>query len=496
MYDNNNPILNNPNIDQNNENVVREEKVSAEETHAFVLVDQPAEAEQAETVKTETQQTEAAGRFSANYVSEPVTNAKANESAPTQKRVNWGKRIAVLLLCGVILGGSTASAYYGVTQLINRFSPKKVENSASANLEVIEIPEKKEPEVSRVEPFRPVQSGNVTVGVAYDVSPVVEMVMPAMVSIINNYTETLQSFFGQSFTQEGASSGSGIIIGENETELLIATNYHVVEGTNRIEITFIDGSVAEAFIKGTNPDMDLAVVSVKLDSLSEETKAGIAVASLGNSDELKLGQPVIAIGNALGYGQSVTTGVVSAIDREISIEEGSSGRFIQTDAAINPGNSGGALLNMAGEVIGINSSKIGGSAIEGMGYAIPISAAQPIISDLSLQTTKIKVDESERGFLGVSIYEVTTSDSQRFGMPLGVYIGEFAQDSAAKAGGMQIGDIIVGFDSFKIQSYADLQEALQYFSAGTTVTIEVKRVQNRAYESVFLEVTLAKKTQQ
>ena len=238
------------------------------------------------------------------------------------------------------------------------------------------------------------------------------------------------------------------------------------------------------------------MVAVMLDSLSAETKAAIAVASLGNSDDLRLGEPVIAIGNALGYGQSVTTGVVSAIDREITSEDGATGSFIQTDAAINPGNSGGALLNMQGQVIGINSSKIGGSTIEGMGFAIPISAAEPIISDLSLQTTKIKVDETERGYLGVSIAEMSSSYAQMYGMPQGVLIAEVVKDGAADAAGMRRYDIIVSFDSFKIGSYADLQDAMQYYAAGTTVPVEVMRVQNGEYESVRLEVTLGEKPAQ
>ena len=403
-----------------------------------------------------------------------------------RKKMGWGKRIVALILCGLILGGSTAGAYFGVTYLINRFTPAESEQTSDADVEVV----KKEPEINQVETASPVQSGHVTVGVAYDVSPVVESVMPAMVSIINNYTETYSTFFGQSYTQEGASSGSGIIIGENDTELLIATNYHVVEGNDALEITFIDGTVGQAHIKGTNPDMDLAVVSVALDSLSAETKSSIAVASLGNSDELKLGQPVIAIGNALGYGQSVTTGVVSALDREIAVEEGSTGSFIQTDAAINPGNSGGALLNMNGEVIGINSSKIGGSAIEGMGYAIPISAAEPIISDLSLQTTKVKVDAANRGYLGVSIKEIPSTDVQKYGIPQGVLVAEVVKGSAAEAAGMRMYDIIVGFDTFEISEYTDLQEALQYYAAGTTVPVEVMRIQNSGYQRITLQVTL------
>lgn len=556
MYENNEPILNNEHIEETVESSANEtvnaKAESGEAGNGFVLVGEPTapatEVQAAQMVEQHTTQPaqQAAaqtGVYSSVYASAEQTNNASNgctqqpnqagqgqyssyTQQPNQagqgqysgytqqnnysaqggqpysakdiqprKKMGWGKRIAVLILCGLILGSSTAGAYFGVTYLVEKFTPAKGEQTAGTDLDVVEKIEK-EPEISQAETIAPVQSGNVTVGVAYDVSPVVDNVMPAMVSIINNYTETVSSFFGQSYTQEGASSGSGIIIGETDTELLIATNYHVVEGSDSIEITFIDNTTANAYIKGTDPDMDLAVVSVTLDSLTAETKGSIAVASLGNSDELKLGQPVIAIGNALGYGQSVTTGVVSAIDRQISIEEGSTGSFIQTDAAINPGNSGGALLNMVGEVIGINSSKIGGSAIEGMGYAIPISAAEPIISDLSLQTTKIKVEEAERGYLGVEVADVTASNAQIYGMPQGVFIGRFTNDSAAQAGGMKVRDIIVGFDTFKISSYADLQEAMQYYAAGTTVTIEVMRVQDGEYISVLLEVTLGERPAQ
>ncbi len=409
-----------------------------------------------------------------------------------RKKTGWGKRIAVLLLSGILLGSSAAGAYLGVTYFGKKFLPQQ-ENTLPADTSE---EQKKEPEISKAETITGASQGDTasSVGIAYDVSGVVDNVMPAMVSIINKYTETYETWFGQSYSQENASSGSGIIIGENETELLIATNYHVVSGSDDIQITFIDGTTATAYTKGTDPKMDLAVVSVVLDTLTEETKTAIAVASLGNSEDLRLGEPVIAIGNALGYGQSVTTGVVSAVNRKLSVEEGATeGSFIQTDAAINPGNSGGALLNMKGQVIGINSSKIGGSAIEGMGYAIPISAAEPIISDLSLQTTKIKVDEAERGYLGISIQEVTANYAQMFGMPQGVYIAELVKDGAAEKAGMQIRDIIVKFDTFQINSYADLQDALQYYAAGTTVPVEVMRINGNQYESVTLELTLGKR---
>ena len=462
----------------------------------FVMVETPEVTEGMPEEETQQESHEGTlGAFSGSYMQQneaaqegsnaPVYNAK--EIQP-RKKMGWGKRILILLLCGIVLGGSAACAFVGVNQLIDEFD--KEEGVVSLPTEESQEAVQKEPEIEKVEPVTPPQP---VAGIVYDVSDMVEKVMPAMVSVINNYTETINSFWGQSYTQKGASSGSGIIIGENETELLVATNYHVVSGSDAIEITFIDGSTANAYIKGTDPKMDLAVVSVVLAELTPETKAAIAVASLGDSEALKLGQPVIAIGNALGYGQSVTTGCVSAIDREINMEDGTTGSFIQTDAAINPGNSGGALLNLQGQVIGINSSKIGGSTIEGMGFAIPINAAEPIISDLSLQTTKIKVEESKRGYLGVGIQEVTASISQMYGMPQGVFIGELMEDSAAKQAGMKVRDIIVQLDSFQIKSYADLQEALQYYAAGTTVEVTVMRAEGSEYVSVTLEVTLGER---
>ena len=233
--------------------------------------------------------------------------------------------------------------------------------------------------------------------VVTDVTQVVEAVMPACVSITNNFTQTVQDFWGQTYSQDETASGSGIIIGENEQELLIVTNNHVVDSTEQLYVQFIDGETVEAQVKGTDVSADLAVVAVKLDTIANSTKQEICIARMGDSDSLKIGEPAIAIGNALGYGQSVTTGVISALNRKIensNSEEGTS--LIQTDAAINPGNSGGALLNMRGEVIGINSNKIGGSSIEGMGYAIPISTARPIIEDLMERQTRTKYSEEER----------------------------------------------------------------------------------------------------
>ena len=326
-----------------------------------------------------------------------------------------------------------------------------------------------------------------------DVSDVVEKVMPAMVSIVNNFTETA-NVFGQQYTQEEAASGSGIIVGKTDDELLIVSNNHVVESADTLTVTFIDGSEAQAQVKGLDSDMDLAVIAVSLNDLSDDTKNAITVATLGSSDDLKLGEPVIAIGNALGYGQSVTNGIVSALNREITLENGSTGTFIQTNAAINPGNSGGALLNMNGEVIGINSNKIAGTTVEGMvegmGYAIPITSASPIIADLMERQTRTKVAEDEVGYIGISLQEVTSQISQMYNMPEGIYVVSVEEGSAAANAGIMKGDIITKFDGSSISSYSDLQKTLQYYAAGDSATITVQRPQNGEYVSIELNLTL------
>ena len=273
-------------------------------------------------------------------------------------------------------------------------------------------------------------------------------------------------------------------------KLLIVSNNHVVESADTLTVTFIDGSEAQAQVKGLDSDMDLAVIAVSLNDLSDDTKNAITVATLGSSDDLKLGEPVIAIGNALGYGQSVTNGIVSALNREITLENGSTGTFIQTNAAINPGNSGGALLNMNGEVIGINSNKIGGTAVEGMGYAIPITSASPIIADLMERQTRTKVAEDEVGYIGISLQEVTSQISQMYNMPEGIYVVSVEEGSAAANAGIMKGDIITKFDGSSISSYSDLQKTLQYYAVGDSVTVTVQRPQNGEYVSIELNLTL------
>lgn len=326
-----------------------------------------------------------------------------------------------------------------------------------------------------------------------DVSEVVKEVMPAIVSINNHYTEKM-SYFGQTMTSEADASGSGIIVGQNDTELLIVSNYHVIENADELTVQFTEGSEAKASIKGTDPDMDLAVIAVPVSDVDNAVLQEIAVATLGDSDSLTVGEPAIAIGNSLGYGQSVTTGVISALNRNIQLSDGTDGTFIQTDAAINPGNSGGALLNMKGEVVGINSNKIGGSAVEGMGYAIPISAASPIIAELMLKETKNKVAEEERGYLGISGISVTQEVSEAYGMPEGVYISQVYENTAAAAAGLRKGDIIVEFDGDKISSMDALQRELEFYAQGDTVDVTVMTPGAGGYESRTVQLTLGNRS--
>lgn len=271
------------------------------------------------------------------------------------------------------------------------------------------------------------------------------------------------------------------------------TNHHVIAETDKLTVQFVEGSEAEASIKGTDADMDLAVLAVPVGSIGNDTMEKIAVATLGDSDSLVVGEPAIAIGNSLGYGQSVTTGVISALNRTISLSDGSDGTFIQTDAAINPGNSGGALLNMKGEVIGINSNKIGGSAVEGMGYAIPISSASPIIAELMLKETKNKVAEEERGYLGISGISVTQYVSETYGMPEGVYISQVYENTAAASAGLRKGDIITEFDGEKIASMDELQRELEFHAIGDTVDVTVMSADMNGYTDRQVKLTLGNK---
>ena len=326
--------------------------------------------------------------------------------------------------------------------------------------------------------------------VTSDVSDIVENTLPSIVSITNMSVQEVQNFFGGISKQESESAGSGIIISQNDSELLVVTNNHVVEGSDTLTVTFNDGNSVEAQIKGTDSARDLAVVAVPLDKISDDTMNAIKVATLGDSDSLKVGEPAIAIGNALGYGQSVTTGIVSATGRTI---DGFDGEYIQTDAAINPGNSGGALLNANGEVIGINSAKINSSAVEGMGFAIPISDASDVIQNLMNKETRSKVSDEERGYLGIKGYDVSEEGAQMYNMPTGVYVKEVMSGGGAEKAGLTKGSIITGFEGSSISSMSSLQEQLQYYKAGEEVTLTVQIPdKNGEYTEKDIKVTLGK----
>lgn len=327
-----------------------------------------------------------------------------------------------------------------------------------------------------------------------DVSEIVEKDMPSMVSITNMSVQEVQSFFGGVQQRESESGGTGIIIGKNDSELLIVTNNHVVEGAQTLTVSFVDDTAVEASLKGTDPSKDLAVVAVPLDSIESSTMEVIQIITIGDSNNLQVGEPVIAIGNALGYGQSVTKGIISALDRDLEME-GFDSKLIQTDAAINPGNSGGALLNANGELIGINTVKVNANAVEGMGYAIPISDANEVIETLMNRTTRTKVPEDEQGYLGIQGVDVTSDSSQMYNMPTGVYIAEVVRKGGADNAGISKGSIITKFDGITIDSMATLQEQLKYFRAGEEVEIVIQvPASNGEYEEQTVAVTLGKRS--
>lgn len=337
--------------------------------------------------------------------------------------------------------------------------------------------------------------------VTSDVSGIVENVMPSIVSITSMSVEEVQSFFGGTYQQQTEGAGTGIIIGQNDSELLIVTNNHVVEGSNTLTVTFNDESSVEANIKGTNSDYDVAVIAVPLEDISDDTMEAISVATLGDSTELKVGEPAIAIGNALGYGQSVTTGVISALDRSVSTTDSQTGqtvessvKLIQTDAAINPGNSGGALVNANGEVVGINSSKLVGDSVEGVGYAIPISDVSDLIEQLMNQETREKVAEADQGALGIRGISVSDAFSEQLELPQGVYVSEVTSGGGAEAAGMSRGCIITAINGTSISSMEGLQEQLQYYAKGETVTLTIQVPQTTGdYQEQTLDVTLGEK---
>ncbi len=349
--------------------------------------------------------------------------------------------------------------------------------------------------VSEVEPVQTPEISSVYTGVA----DIAQAAMPSIVAITNRSVQEVQGFFrGQTFQYESENLGSGIIVGENDTELLICSNNHVVEGASELTVTFIDEKSYEAQIKGTDPDNDLAVVAVNLEDIDSDTLDQIKIARTGDSDEMRVGEQVVAIGNALGYGQSVTTGIISAKGRSIEVQDNygvtTYEDLIQTDAAINEGNSGGALLNMNGDLIGINSAKAAASGVEGMGYAIPIDKANPILEDLMNQVTRSKVDEEDAAYIGINGEGVTNDMVDFYGLPEGLYVTDVGEGSPAADAGLSRGDIITEFDGTKITDMTDLRGRLEYYSAGETVEMKVQTARDGAYTEEILEITLGRKS--
>ncbi len=410
------------------------------------------------------------------------------EKQPVQepkKKSGAGRKLLVAGCCGLCFGLFGGAGLFAVDRLTDQF----LVNETVYESDVPETNKDADGEIISTSGSENIQVANTNEVImeAANYSTIVDNVMPAMVSILNT-TVVENTYWGRTYEEEEQYSGSGIVIAENGEELLIATNHHVVSGATTLEVNFMDGSVAQAQIKGTDADMDLAVIAIPLEDLSEETKQAIVIAKMGDSESLKLGEPVIAIGNALGYGQSVTTGCVSALNREITMNDGSTGVFIQTDAAINPGNSGGALLNIKGEVIGINSSKIGGSYVEGMGYAIPITAAEPIIGDLMNKETRYKVDVV--GYMGVNLMTITEEQAYMYDFPQGIFVRDVEEGSPAETAGLLKGDILVKFDGEKVKNHDDLLELMQYYGPDSEVTLTVMRATHGRYEEVELSIIL------
>ena len=387
-----------------------------------------------------------------------------------KKFPKWAAVICAGLLFGVAASGTFLTGNYVAGRVLGTSSTKEAKKAATVNNET-----------------KLTQTSST---VTSDVSKIVESAMPSVVSITTMSVQDVQSFFGGVQQQESTGAGSGIIIGQNDTELLIVTNNHVVEGADTLTVSFIDEESVEANVKGTDSTKDLAVVAVPLDSIKDSTMDAIAVATLGDSDALSVGEPAIAIGNALGYGQSVTTGIISATNRDIEME-GFDSKLIQTDAAINPGNSGGALLNVNGEVIGINTVKVDANAVEGMGYAIPISDANAVISELMNKETREKVSDEEKGYLGVQGQDVSDDSARMYNMPTGVYVAEATSGGGAEKAGVTKGMIITKLEGTSIDSMTTLQSELQYYKQGEKVELTVQVPgSNGEYEEKNVTVTL------
>lgn len=425
---------------------------------------------------------------------EPQNNTPMEPKKPHGKNnknaAKWAKKIGAVALSAVLFGGVAGGVFTGVTYATGATAKAQATQTESDSSQQTTTTKLQTATAST-------STASSTSSGSMDVTSIVQSAMPSIVAITNKSVQEVQNYFsmfsrgGGTQEQEVESQGSGIIIGQNDSELLIATNNHVVEGADTLSVCFADDNACEATVKGTDSDNDLAVIAVKLSDISDDTMSKIKIAEIGDSNQLQVGEQVVAIGNALGYGQSVTTGIVSAVNRQLEDSNSENG-FIQTDAAINPGNSGGALLNMQGQVIGINSAKLASTEVEGMGYAIPVSTASPIFEDLTNRQTRTKVSSDQAAALGIKGQTVDSSIAEAYGIPQGVYVAEIEQGSAAEKAGITAGSVITKFDDTTIESMDDLKSCLEYYAAGETVDLVVKIADNGSYVEKTLTITLDK----
>ena len=417
-------------------------------------------------------------------------------------------------LCAVLAGGLAAGSFEGVNKLAGWSGATTVEAASNKDETTLTYAksEKKDADASDSKSDTGKDTGSTAKG-SLDVSEIVSEALPSIVSITTKSVQEVQNYFGmygmygyapQQQEQEVEGSGSGIIVGKNDDELLIATNYHVVEGADTLSVAFTDGNAVEASVKGFDEERDLAVVSVSLDDVEDDTMDAISIANIGSSDDLKVGEQVVAIGNALGYGQSVTTGIVSAKNRRMdsdnnTVTDGSDDssdgvNLIQTDAAINPGNSGGALLNMEGEVVGINSAKLASTEVEGMGYAIAISDVTDILQNLMNETSRDKLDDSEHGVLGIKGSSVSSEAVQMYGIPAGVFVKQVTEGGAADKAGLKANSVITEFNGKTVSSINQLIEYLSYYEPDEEVELTVQVHHGTSYKEENVKVTLDENT--
>ena len=417
-------------------------------------------------------------------------------------------------LCAVLAGGLAAGSFEGVNKLAGWSGATTVEAASNKDETTLTYAksEKKDADASDSKSDTGKDTGSTAKG-SLDVSEIVSEALPSIVSITTKSVQEVQNYFGmygmygyapQQQEQEVEGSGSGIIVGKNDDELLIATNYHVVEGADTLSVAFTDGNAVEASVKGFDEERDLAVVSVSLDDVEDDTMDAISIANIGSSDDLKVGEQVVAIGNALGYGQSVTTGIVSAKNRRMdsdnnTVTDGSDDssdgvNLIQTDAAINPGNSGGALLNMEGEVVGINSAKLASTEVEGMGYAIAISDVTDILQNLMNETSRDKLDDSEHGVLGIKGSSVSSEAVQMYGIPAGVFVKQVTEGGAADKAGLKANSVITEFNGKTVSSNNQLIEYLSYYEPDEEVELTVQVPHGTSYKEETVKVTLDENT--